>query len=156
MGMDGLSGMGMPFQSLSGLAGRTEAPGSAEAASTAMDSANDKLFADVLQQAYDNGDKARLKEVCDQFESIMLSMMYKKMKATVPQSSLFEDTASTEVFQDMLDDELMQRAGNRGIGLSNILFKQLSQQMDRVFVASDISDTIEEMESKTGDNEPDR
>lgn len=135
---------GFGFQGLSGSAagsasgginrGITDATGGATAAQAALASAEDKVFADVLRKAYSDGDKEKLKEVCVQFESIMMSMMYKGMKATVPESSFVEKSNAREIFDDMLDEELMQRAGSRGIGLADMLYRQLSRQMDRTFV----------------------
>ncbi len=128
----GMSGAGSVMGS--GAAhGITDATGGATAAEAALASAQDKVFADVLQKAYDEGDKEKLKEVCTQFESIMLSMMYKGMKATVPESSLFEESNAQEIFDDMLDEELMERAGSRGVGLADMLYKELSRQMDRTY-----------------------
>ncbi len=117
-----------------GAYGVTDATGGATAAEAALASAQDKTFADVLQKAYDEGDKEKLKEVCTQFESIMLSMMYKGMKATVPESSLVEESRAQEIFDDMLDEELMNRAGSRGVGLADMLYKELSRQMDRTYL----------------------
>ncbi len=102
------------------------------AAAIAKSSASDKAFADVLQRVYDEGDKKELKKACEQFESIMMSMMYKQMKATIPSSDLMENSQAKEIYEGMLDDELMQKAGSRGIGLADILYKQLANQMDRM------------------------
>jgi hypothetical protein len=99
-----------------GAYGVTDATGGATAAEAALASAQDKTFADVLQKAYDEGDKEKLKEVCTQFESIMLSMMYKGMKATVPESSLVEESRAQEIFDDMLDEEVSGAGRGRGRG----------------------------------------
>ena len=134
-GMQPMSVSGMPSSSGSGsLSGITDASGGAAAAQAALATAQDKGFADVLQKAYDDGDKEKLKEVCTQFESIMLSMMYKGMKATVPESSFLEESNAREIFDDMLDEELMKRASHRGVGLADMLYRQLSKQMDRTYL----------------------
>ena len=122
-----------------GTYGVTDATGGATAAEAALASAQDKTFADVLQKAYDEGDKKKLKEVCTQFESIMLSMMYKGMKATIPESSLVEKSRAQEIFDDMLDEELMNRAGSRGVGLADMLYRELSRQMDNTYRVSDVT-----------------
>ena len=141
-GIQPVSALGMGSQSGSGsLGGITDASGGAAAAEAALATANDKVFADVLQKAYDDGDKEKLKEVCTQFESIMLSMMYKGMKATVPESSFLEESNAREIFDDMLDEELMKRASNRGIGLADMLYGQLSRQMDRTYLATGAAGT---------------
>lgn len=148
-GIQPVSAYGMGSQSGSGsLGGITDASGGATAAEAALASAQDKVFADVLQKAYDDGDKEKLKEVCSQFESIMLSMMYKGMKATVPESSFLEESNAREIFDDMLDEELMKRASNRGIGLADMLYKQLSKQMDRTYLATGTAGSIKQDSSQ--------
>ncbi len=106
--------------------------GAASSAGTAKDNAADKAFATALQSAYDDQDKKKLKEVCHQFESIMMSMMYKQMKATIPTDETSGNSQAKDIYQGMLDDELMNRSGERGIGLADILYKQLSKRMDSI------------------------
>ena len=73
-------------------------------------------------------DDKELKEVCNEFESIFISMMYKQMKATVPKSDFLNSDSATEMFQSMLDDELCINASQRGIGIGDVMYKQLSKQ----------------------------
>jgi flagellar protein FlgJ len=74
-------------------------------------------------------DDKELKSACQQFESIMLDMMYKQMKATVTKSDLIESDPGTEIFQSMLDENLMGQASKTGsFGLAESLYKQLSKQ----------------------------
>lgn len=108
--------------------------GSADGAvQLAANKAEDSAFANLLRNAYNEGDRKELREACEQFESIMMSMMFKQMRATVPESSFAGTSQAQDIFNDMLDDELMNRAGQRGIGLADMLYKQLSQRMDRTF-----------------------
>ncbi len=123
---------GSPMSALSGV---LDAGSAAKATEAALDGAADASFAGALRKAYDEGDKKQLKEVCEQFESIMMSMMYKQMKSTVPESSFIERSQGMDIFEDMLDDELMNRASTRGLGLADLMYRQLSRQMDRVVVA---------------------
>jgi len=90
-------------------------------------------FESVLKKAFDDGDKKKLKEACDQFEAIMLQMLYKQMKATVPEGGLTEKSTAREMFEDMLDETLMEKSSQRGIGLSDMMYRQLSAQMDRMY-----------------------
>lgn len=93
-------------------------------------------FEALLKKAYDEGDKEKLKEACREFESIMLKTLYKQMKATIPKGGLFEESNAREIFEDMLDDELMKQCSIRGVGIADMMYKQLSAQMDRTFTAS--------------------
>lgn len=93
---------------------------------------SDDTFAAKLEEAARNNDDKALKEACQEFESIMLSMLYKQMKATVIKSDLMEEDPGMEIFQSMEDDELMNQASKTGsFGLAESLYKQLSQQYGR-------------------------
>jgi len=96
----------------------------------------DQGFADVLKNAYSSGDKEKLKQVCREFEGIMLQMMYKQMKKTVPESELLPASSGREIFQEMLDEELINNATQRGIGLSDVLYRQLSMNMDKTYLVN--------------------
>ena len=96
----------------------------------------DQGFADVLKKAYSSGDKEKLKQVCREFEGIMLQMMCKQMKKTVPESELLPASSGREIFQEMLDEELINNATQRGIGLSDVLYRQLSMNMDKTYLVN--------------------
>ena len=70
----------------------------------------------------------KLREACEGFEAMFLSMMYKQMRATVPESDLFgKKSNAIKIFEDMRDTELMnQAAKSGGIGLADMMMKQLS------------------------------
>lgn len=91
--------------------------------------AQDDSFEKRLAEAVNSKDDKELKSACQQFESIMLDMMYKQMKATVIKSDLIEPDPGTEIFQSMLDENLMEQASKTGsFGLAESLYKQLSRQ----------------------------
>ena len=79
------------------------------------------MTADELQQK-------KLREACEGFEAMFLSMMYKQLRATVPESDLFgKKSNAIKIFEDMRDTELMnQAAKSGGIGLADMMMKQLS------------------------------
>ena len=70
----------------------------------------------------------KLREACEGFEAMFLSMMYKQMRATVPESDLFgKKSNAIKIFEDMRDTELMKQAAKSGgIGLADMMMKQLS------------------------------
>jgi flagellar protein FlgJ len=86
----------------------------------------DEAFEDVLRKACSSGDTQKLKEVCKEFEGLLLQLMYKQMKRTVPDSELFMKSSAREMYEDILDEEIIKRASEKGIGLSDMLYKQLS------------------------------
>lgn len=97
---------------------------------------SDDTFARKLEEAARSNDDKALKEACQEFESIMLSMMYKQMKATVVKSDLMEKDPGMDIFQSMEDDELMKQASKTGsLGLAESLYKQLSRQYGKAAYA---------------------
>ncbi|MBP7175639.1 MAG: rod-binding protein [Thermoclostridium sp.] len=96
----------------------------------------DQAFEDILKKAYSNGDKEKLKEACKEFEGLLLQMMYKQMKKTVPESELLPASSGREIFQEMLDEKLIDNATQRGIGISEVLYRQLSINMDKTYVVA--------------------
>lgn len=111
---------------------------------------DDDSFEAALQKAYDDGDKEKLKEACTQFESLMLQFLYKQMKATVPKGGLFEESNARSIFQDMLDEQLMDECSKRGVGLADMMYKQLSAQMDRTYTVSNTAQKETQTENAEG------
>ena len=116
-------------------------------------------FEAKLKKAYEQKDMDQLKSVCQDFESIFLSMMYKQMKATIPESELMPKSSAEKMFEEMLDEELINGISNRGIGLAQMMFKQLSRQVDNLYTQSDSKDIAVTSSSQTDekgmDNEKD-
>ena len=81
----------------------------------------DKLRA----QAGQAPDKA-LKAAAKQFESVFMNMMLKSMRDATPQDGMF-DSEQTKMFTGMMDQQLAQNMSSRGIGLADIMVKQLSK-----------------------------
>lgn len=77
-------------------------------------------------QAKADPDKA-LSAAAKQFEAVFLNMMLKSMRDATPQDGLF-DNEQTKMFTSMLDQQLAQEMSQRGIGLADIMVRQLSGQ----------------------------
>ena len=67
-----------------------------------------------------------LKKACHDFESIFTYQLLKEMRKTVNRTGLIHGGQAEEVFSDMLDQE---RAKGVMLGLGDLLFTQLSQQI---------------------------
>ena len=68
-----------------------------------------------------------LREACQGFEAMFLSLMYKQMRATVPENELFGSSNAIKIFEDMRDTEMMDGvAKSGGIGIADMMYKQLS------------------------------
>ena len=70
-----------------------------------------------------------LKSVSQQFESVFMNMMLKSMRQATPQDGIF-DSEQTKMFTGMLDQQLVQNMSTKGIGLANIIAKQLGQTVN--------------------------
>jgi len=77
-------------------------------------------------QAKQSPDQA-LKAAAQQFESVFLNMMLKSMREATPQDSMF-DSEQTRMFTGMLDQQLAQGMASRGVGLADIMVRQLRGQ----------------------------
>ncbi|TAN85485.1 MAG: flagellar assembly peptidoglycan hydrolase FlgJ [Gallionella sp.] len=69
-----------------------------------------------------------LKAAAQQFESIFLDMMLKSMREATPQDGMF-DNEQTRMFTGMLDQQLAQGLASRGVGLADIMVRQLGGSM---------------------------
>jgi len=78
-------------------------------------------------QAKHSPDQA-LKAAAQQFESVFLNMMLKSMREATPQDGMF-DSEQTRMFTGMLDQQLAQSMASRGVGLADIMVRQLRGQM---------------------------
>jgi len=68
-----------------------------------------------------------LKEAARQFEMIFLDMMMKSMRKAAPGESMFDNEA-TRTFTSVLDQEFSRKLADQGgLGLADLLVKQLSQ-----------------------------
>jgi len=81
-------------------------------------------------------DKA-IRRTAEQFESYFLQQMMKEMRATIEKSDMV-DSQAMDTWQDMMDKEVAQQMVRRGgIGLANMLEKQLHQQQAAAMTAQD-------------------
>ena len=73
------------------------------------------------QAARDGRDDDAIKKTADQFEAMFLQMMMKSMRSTIQKGGLL-DSAGTETFEQMLDQQFaMAMAGRRSTGLSQMV-----------------------------------
>jgi flagellar protein FlgJ len=84
-----------------------------------------KQFA-AMRRGADANDPAALREVARQFESIFTKMMLDSMRSASFGDPLF-GSDQTDMYQDMMDDQMaVQLSSGRGIGLADMLIRQLS------------------------------
>jgi flagellar protein FlgJ len=64
-----------------------------------------------------------------QFEALFINQMMKSMREATPADGLM-DNQQTKMFTSMLDQQLSQNIAKRGMGLADVLVRQLSAQTD--------------------------
>jgi flagellar protein FlgJ len=80
-----------------------------------------------LKQSAKAGSPEALKGAATQFESMFVNMMMKSMREATPQDGPM-DSQETRTFTTMLDQQMSQKLAKRGIGLADVLVRQLSVQ----------------------------
>lgn len=121
-GSSGMTGAGSQ-ELLKDLANGTA--GIMDRANMAMKNAEDaqRLRKEQEQKRYE----AKVREACRGFETMFLSMMYRQMRATVPDNTLFGKSNSQKIWQSMLDDSMMEEVSKAGgVGLADMIYKQLT------------------------------
>lgn len=66
-----------------------------------------------------------IKAAAKQFEALFMNMVMKSMREATPQEGMF-DNQQTKMYTSMLDQQLSQTLANRGVGLADVLARQLS------------------------------
>lgn len=75
-------------------------------------------------KARQSPDKA-LRQAAQQFEAVFTNLMLKSMRDATPQNGIL-DSDQTRTFTALLDQQLSQNLATHGIGLADLMVKQLS------------------------------
>ena len=70
-----------------------------------------------------------LRQAAQQFEAVFMNMLMKSMREATPQDGMF-DSEQTRMYTSMLDQQLTQRMASRGIGLAEVMVRQLSTALN--------------------------
>jgi flagellar protein FlgJ len=79
-----------------------------------------------LKQSAKAGSPEALKGAATQFEAMFINMMMKSMRDATPQDGML-DNQQTKMFTTMLDQQMSQNMAKRGVGLADMLIRQLSK-----------------------------
>ncbi len=90
-----------------------------------------------LKQSAKAGSPEALKGAATQFESMFVNMMMKSMRDASPQDGPM-DSQETRTFTTMLDQQMSQKLAKRGIGLADVLVRQLSTQQTGAALAKEM------------------
>ena len=99
---------------------------------TSSDLARRKMDMDALRKRLGDSStkQEKLRESCEGFEAIFLQKMWEQMRKTVPKEGYLH-SKDEEMYQSLFDIELCKKmAGAGGIGLADMLYTQLSQQLE--------------------------
>lgn len=82
-----------------------------------------------LKRSAKAGSADATRGAAQQFEALFINQMMKSMRDATPQDGL-TDNQQTKMFTSMLDQQLSQNMSKRGMGLADVLVRQLSAQND--------------------------
>ena len=81
----------------------------------------------ALRQQARAGSPEALKTAATQFEAMFVNMMLKSMREATPQDGML-DNQQSKMFTTMLDQQTSQNIAKKGVGLSDMLIRQLTAQ----------------------------
>lgn len=94
--------------------------------------AKEGAFESQLEKAIKDKDEEKLKKACRDLEAVFVNMMFKQMRNTIQKSQLMGGGYAEGMYEDMLYEKYAEEASkNKGIGIGDILYKQLSKNMNR-------------------------
>lgn len=97
--------------------------------------------------ARDNPEES-LKETSKQFEALFLQKMLKSMRDAMPKSDLLKSD-SMDTYTKMLDQQWAQNLSEQGIGLSDMMVKQLSNKDSVQPMGQSPNDSLETLTAKS-------
>lgn len=91
-----------------------------------MSAAYDSRSLNTLKRDASNDPKAHAKEVAKQVEGMFVQMMLKSMRQALPQDGLLS-TEQTRLYTSMYDQQIGQQIASKGLGLADMMVKQMEQ-----------------------------
>lgn len=90
---------------------------------------NQAVLSTAQQKAVNQDDPEKLRQVCEEFEAIMIQAIYKGMRATITDGGLIEKDMNMEIIEGMLDQEVARQTAKQHVmGISEALFLQLVKE----------------------------
>jgi len=92
-----------------------------------MDISATSIYQDIQKQTTKEG---KLKEACQEFESILISQMLKGLRETVDKSGLVDEGLGGDMWEDVLYTQYAkQMAKTASFGLAETIYKQMSKRL---------------------------
>jgi flagellar protein FlgJ len=95
-----------------------------------------------LRQGARAGTSEALKGAATQFEAMFVNMMMKSMRDASPQDGL-TNSEQTKMLNGMLDQQTSQNIAKKGIGLSDMLVRQLSKNDNQALAVGGAGDAAD-------------
>ncbi|PSJ16783.1 flagellar assembly peptidoglycan hydrolase FlgJ [Nitrosomonas supralitoralis] len=111
-----------------------------------------KSIDDLHLMAKRNPEQA-LHKAAQQFEALFMNMLLKSMREATPKDGIF-DSQQTQFFTQMYDQQLAQHLSTKGIGIADILVKQLSRVESSLEPQTSISQADAILSSINAINQP--
>lgn len=83
-------------------------------------------FEALKHSARNGANAATLQAAAKQFEAVFTQMVLKSMRNATPQDGLF-DNEQSKLYMSMMDQQLAQQMSSRGIGLAEVMVRQLAR-----------------------------
>lgn len=99
---------------------------------------------DSLKQSAKQNSPDALKGAAKQFEALFMNMIMKSMREASPGEGLL-DNQQTKMYTSMLDQQMSQNLASRGVGLADVLIRQLSSNQMNSAVAPDGAESVKEV-----------
>lgn len=90
----------------------------------------DSKDVDGLRQAARQNSPEAVKATAKQFEALFMNMVLKSMRDATPQDGIF-DSEQSKMYTSMFDQQISQTMASRGIGLAEVLYRQLSKMTNQ-------------------------
>ncbi len=80
---------------------------------------------------------AEIKEVGQQFESMLLHQLLTAMRKSIPKNELFEESSASDIYKDMFDEKISEQvAASAQTGIGDAIAQGIKQQQERTSLAS--------------------
>lgn len=83
-------------------------------------------FEALKNQARAGNNSTTLQAAAKQFEAVFTQMVLKSMRDATPSDGLF-DNEQTKLYMSMMDQQMSQQLSSRGIGLADVMIRQLAR-----------------------------
>jgi flagellar protein FlgJ len=82
----------------------------------------------ALEKSSTAKDEKALKNVCQEFEAVMVQTMFKSMRGAQEQDGLVEKGMADDIYQDLFDSEVARElAHSQSMGIGQKIYQQLQR-----------------------------